>query len=127
MLDCAAAVLVLCSALALPYRLVVVTGGSMAPTCLPGDVAVIERGGTFGVGDVVLVDRGDEGRVIHRVVSCTGGIYVTRGDANPSSDRNPVTASQIRGSYVGRVPLGVVLGGWNSRVSGGTLHNQSHS
>lgn len=99
----------------------------MAPTCLPGDVAVIHECQTFGIGDVVLVDLADGSSCVHRVAARSGHLYVTRGDANRVADRDLVRPAQVRGIMVGRIAFGELLGGWITRVSGGTLHNQSHS
>jgi signal peptidase I len=65
-----------------------VTGASMLPSVLPGEVVFVRQGGIAGArrGELVLFRR--DGRLfVHRVVARgDGGALVTRGDANPASD-----------------------------------------
>lgn len=111
----------------LGLRPVVVAGSSMEPTLSRGDVCVVRAGREIERGDIVLIDRGRGGYVLHRVVRVLGDGFVTRGDASDANDRDVAKSSAIRGSVVMRLPLGALLGGWIQRVRGGTLHNQSHS
>ncbi len=105
--------------LALGYRPVVITTGSMAPTAPTGSVVVARPVADVQAGDL-LVMRG-EGRatVTHRVVEIernpAGGRYaITRGDANSSSDAAPylLGRSELVGRWVvpglGRVLTAVV-------------------
>lgn len=99
----------------------VVTSGSMQPSIDPGDVVMVDVArGRFGVGDVITFRPHDESSlfITHRVVEVLGGDrsnteYVTKGDANPNRDLEPVSANQVVGSVsavlpvVGRVVLGL--------------------
>lgn len=87
----------------------VVGGASMAPTFLPGDVIVFARAvPRVSVGDIVVARRpGWPAGVAHRVVSVgSAGLLVTRGDANPTPDREPLMPASIVGKVVWRVPSG---------------------
>lgn len=86
---------------ALTHRVMLVGGGSMAPALEAGDVAVVQRGAAAGTGDVVLFRRRGYGFVLHRVVGVTvGGALLTRGDSNPSADRDPVSREAVEGRVV---------------------------
>jgi signal peptidase len=88
-----------------PVLLSFVTTGSMQPTLDPGDgfVAVpMEVAGPVHEGDVVVFRAehvGGGGLTTHRVVGETDHGYLTRGDANPSTDQAadepPVQEPQI--------------------------------
>jgi len=75
--------------------------GSMEPTVSTTDVAVLTAAGEPAPGDVVLYRSTDPdtGLVLHRVVDETADGYVTRGDANPTTDQAagspPVTDDRI--------------------------------
>jgi signal peptidase len=99
----------------------VVTSGSMRPSIEPGDVVMVNTGTNHHrVGDVITFRPLDESTlyVTHRVVEVSGrnGVtteYLTKGDANPDRDFEPVVANQVVGSvsavfpFVGRVVLGL--------------------
>jgi signal peptidase I len=91
------------------FGCVVIAGGSMAPTLAPGDVLVFRRPPVdVATHDVVLLRRPDWQRgVVHRIVSvtATGGL-VTKGDANPVADLDPVPYEAVRGRGVVILPLG---------------------
>ena len=88
---------------------VYVQGGSMAPALTPGDLVVYRRAPVAAVeGDVVLIARkGWPAGVLHRVVATrVDGTYTTRGDANPTPDRDPVPRASLLGRAVLSVPFG---------------------
>lgn len=105
----------------LGLEMFVVTSGSMQPTIDPGDVVMVEDGGgRHRVGDVITFRPQEESTlyITHRVVEVRSGVgadaeYVTKGDANPGRDLEPVLANQVVGSvravfpFVGRVVLGL--------------------
>lgn len=69
-------------------RPVKVEGGSMHPALHAGDLVVVQRGCAPAVGDVVLFRLdGDRTATLHRVVGSQADGLVTRGDANPTTDR----------------------------------------
>jgi signal peptidase I len=86
-----------------------ISGNSMKPTLLPGDIVVTRDAApeTVQVGDVVRFRR-DGIDVIHRVKAiqpAAGGelVFVTRGDNNNVDDA-PVLAEQIEGKLVFILP-----------------------
>ncbi len=87
---------------------VVITSGSMAPVLRVGDVVLIQDHPDELVGQrsIVTFRRGDQ-VITHRVfeVEPEQNRYVTKGDANPDPDTDPVPADSVVG--VGRlvVPL----------------------
>jgi len=95
------------------FGIAVVEGGSMEPALHHGDLAVYRRGSTaIERGDIVLFDKpGWPGGVLHRVCDVGGdGSVLTRGDANPVRDRDPVASEDVRGVVVLVVPSGEPLG-----------------
>lgn len=99
----------------------VVTSGSMQPGIDPGDVVMVNVDkGRYEVGDVITFRPREESMlyVTHRVVEVLSGDgadaeYVTKGDANPGRDLEPVTEDHVVGSvravypFIGRVVLGL--------------------
>ncbi len=84
-----------------------VTSGSMRPLVSPGDVVMIRPASPrdLAVNTVVLYDRPDTGRILHRIVEeRPDGTFQTQGDANRSPDSEYVRRSDIRGVAVLAVP-----------------------
>lgn len=86
----------------------VISGSSMNPTLLVGDVVVTREvePGQIEVGDIVRFRQGDA-FVIHRVVEIEESegtfFFVTRGDNNNVEDP-PITASQLEGKVILVIP-----------------------
>lgn len=87
----------------------VVHGGSMEPSIAPGDIVVYRRS-VEGIrsGDIVLFEHPEWPHgVVHRVAEVLpDGRVVTRGDANPSADRDPLDRRRIRGVAAFVLPSG---------------------
>jgi signal peptidase I len=84
-----------------------VTSGSMQPLVAPGDVVMIRPVAVEDLtpNTVVLYDRPDTGRVLHRILEqLPDGTYRTGGDANASPDSIFVHAEDIQGAAVLAVP-----------------------
>jgi signal peptidase I len=83
---------------ALGARLLVVDGGSMAPTYAVGDVLVVTAPTDADLveGAALVVGTGAE-RYVHRVVEVDGDRARLRGDANEVTDPGWVDASAISG------------------------------
>lgn len=92
----------------LMYGAVVVTGASMEPTLVPGDVCVYRRTSTVRSGEIVVFEReGGGGLVVHRAVAVgSRGEVRSKGDANKVADREIVVSEQVRGLVVAALPLG---------------------
>lgn len=104
-----------------PYT---VLTGSMRPTYPPGTLIVVKPHdpATLGVGDAITFQKesGDPEVVTHRIIESRRNskgetTFVTQGDANPSRDKNPVVAEQIRGKVWYSVPY---LGYVNNVITG---------
>lgn len=84
-----------------------VTSGSMQPLVSPGDIVMIRPASPtdLAVNTVVLYDRPDTGRILHRIVEeRPDGTFQTQGDANHSPDSEYVHRSDIKGVAVLAVP-----------------------
>lgn len=89
------------------YPSVVVTG-SMQPTISPGDMIVsTKKAHGVRVGDVIEF-RHDNAWIVHRVIHIERAgdlsFYTTKGDANPTSDKDPVSSQMVRGKVLVVVP-----------------------
>ena len=89
-----------------PWRFVVVQSGSMEPTIMTGDLAIIEVNkspSTATKGDVILFED-SRGRVtLHRIVGKSERGFITKGDNNDNPDPGPV--SMVNGVYLAKIPL----------------------
>jgi signal peptidase len=84
-------------------------GGSMEPALHPGDLLFYRRRpARLRGGDIVVYSHPGWPRgVVHRVVRVLpDGRAVTRGDANPIPDRDPVPSRRLRGRVALVVPVG---------------------
>jgi signal peptidase I len=84
-----------------------VTSGSMQPLVAPGDVVMVRpvEADQLTPNTVVLYDRPDTGRVLHRIVEqLPDGTFITRGDANTSDDSGFLHADEVEGAAVIAVP-----------------------
>lgn len=106
---------------ATPYT---VATGSMRPTYPPGTLVVVRPVAPedVGIGTPITFQResGNGAVVTHRVVAIRYAPdgerqFLTRGDANPVNDRDPVRPVQLRGEVWYAVPL---LGHVNSLLTG---------
>ncbi|MGI9600948.1 MAG: signal peptidase I [Acidimicrobiales bacterium] len=90
-----AAAVVVMAGLALGYRTVIITTGSMGDTIPAGSlvIAAPQAGSTVAVGDVVVMQRPGLTPVTHRVTELHQvdgvAVAVTKGDANESADAAP--------------------------------------
>ena len=84
-----------------------VTSGSMEPLVSPGDVVMIRpiTPEEMTPNTVVLYDRPDTGRVLHRILEqLPDGTFRTGGDANASPDSAFVHVEDVEGAAVLAVP-----------------------
>ena len=86
---------------------IVVSGTSMEPTLIGGDLAILQHADTYSKGDVVAFHV-DGGNVIHRIVGGSSQGFETRGDNRKESDFWKPAASDI----AGRLWFSVSGGGW---------------
>jgi signal peptidase len=92
------------------FRVVVVTGGSMAPAIGAGDAVLVEpaKPGEVGPRDIAVYRTPDGAWVIHRVLETRvvdGRPYlVTKGDANRTADHDLIPAANVQGTVKWRAP-----------------------
>jgi signal peptidase len=117
---------VVVAACVLWVRAVIITGGSMEPVMGPGDVCLVVRGSQPESGDIALLRRKGGRPVVHRVLSvATDGSLETKGDANPTADREAARPEAVVGRVALVVPIGTATRGWIRATRGATLLNQS--
>ena len=87
-----------------PYRILT---GSMEPVLEPGEIVLIDTNDRELEPEDIIAFWEGEHVVIHRVQEVEhDGSYVTKGDANPTKDFNPVNQKEVIGS------LWIKLGVW---------------
>jgi signal peptidase I len=109
------------------YKVLWVSGGSMSPALVPGDVVVVSTRAPLRRGDIALLKPG-AGLVLHRVtrVEDDGRVWA-RGDANPVADLNPTRGSDVHGRVARVLPIGTFLKRWRAGGGCDTLPAQSDS
>lgn len=85
------------------YSTAVVISGSMAQTIEVNDMVVIHRQDTYRTGDIITFES-DDTLVTHRIVGITDGGFTTKGDANNTEDRLPVSRDRIVGKVILIIP-----------------------
>lgn len=85
------------------YSTAVVISGSMSETIEVNDMVVIHRQDAYRTGDIITFEM-DDTLVTHRIVAVAENGFVTRGDANNTEDRYPVTGDRIIGKVVFVIP-----------------------
>lgn len=108
------------------YEPLAVSGESMVPALVHGDLVLVRRGAAATTGDIALVRRAGHGPVLHRVVrEEPDGSVVTRGDANPIDDFDTAARAEVRGVVALYVPCGSWLKRWRGERVSDTLSAQS--
>lgn len=89
---------------------IVALSNSMSPVFKSGDLIIVEKTdcNNIAVGDIIsyFYDNGSSVRTItHRVVEIKNGKYITKGDANNTTDKNIVLCSDVIGVYKSKIPF----------------------
>lgn len=89
----------------LPVQVLYASSGSMEPTIREGDLYIVRGSSDVEEGDVIAFESSRYEQIVtHRVVDRTPDGFVTKGDANPSTDQAgghpPVRDSQVIGEVV---------------------------
>ena len=91
------------------FSSVIVLSGSMEPTFSAGDLLIIREQESYQTGEIVTFEDGGV-LTTHRIVEEMPDGFTTRGDCNNVKDQEKVTAEQVRGAYLIRIPrAGIVL------------------
>ena len=89
------------------YGFAVVVSNSMYPYLEINDLIIVKMTNDYEVGDVVVYDDGAV-LVVHRVVEIDDAVFVAKGDANNSNDKE-YSINLIKGEVVKVIPgLGVL-------------------
>lgn len=95
------AALLVAAPILLGYRPVVVLSGSMAPAYPVGSIIYYKQASfeSLGEGDAITFAIGERSLATHRIVSVNqqAKTFVTKGDANPAQDAEPVPYDRVRG------------------------------
>lgn len=83
------------------FSTAIVLSGSMEPAIHVDDLVIVRERDSYAVGDVVMYE-GENNMITHRIVALEDGAYITRGDANNTSDP-AVPADRVVGKVVGTV------------------------
>lgn len=100
---------------------------SMSPAIEKGDLYIVVESDEAEVGDIATFESADRGGyVTHRVVATDGRSYVTRGDANPSTDQAggmpPVERADLIGTVATVAGRPLVVPGAGSILKGLPSH-----
>ena len=93
------------------FELLVVQSGSMEPAIKTGGLVVVKPAAEYNVGDIITFGTGTRKATVitHRIYEKevdNGRIsYVTKGDANDSSDSNKVLKEDVIGKVLFSVPF----------------------
>jgi signal peptidase len=98
------------------FEVRIVQSGSMEPAISTGSVVVVQAQDTYVVDQVVTFGGVERGSIptTHRIIGTEliAGelVFITKGDANPEADVDPVVATDIRGRVLLAIPaLGYLL------------------
>lgn len=99
------AALLLAAPILLGYRPVVVLSGSMEPAYPVGSIIYYKQTPfeALDKGDAITFAIGEQSLATHRIVSVdrAAKTFVTKGDANPAQDAEPVPYDRVRGKASG--------------------------
>ncbi len=89
----------------------VVLTGSMNPAISEGSITYVKKDTDYRVGDIITFNSLSGSRVTHRIADTDAAGYVTRGDANKTTDTEVVSKGQIIGRSIFTIPYvgGIVL------------------
>lgn len=98
------------------YKAMTVITGSMKPQFNPGDLIIasnLNNLNSVKVGTIITYVNKENVLVTHRVTKINNkdgvNTYITKGDANPVADIEPVSTNQMQGIYKTKIPyLGYV-------------------
>ena len=92
------------------FKLLVVKSGSMEPTIKTGSMVIDKTVGEYQIGDIITFKNSESPSetMTHRLVDIeyqgSTKFFQTKGDANDSPDSAKITADQIVGKVIFKVP-----------------------
>ncbi len=86
------------------YRFFLVQSGSMEPTIMTGDVIIVKGQSDYAARQVITFKDSSDRIVTHRIVDVKNGIFITKGDANRTTDNGNIQINQIIGKLVYILP-----------------------
>lgn len=89
------------------YTFFEIISGSMSPTIEKGDMIIVKLDTEYNVGDIISFKDNDS-VITHRIVEKNDNYYVTKGDANNTTD-NPIKENQIIGKTVKTISQAFIL------------------
>lgn len=83
------------------YRPVVILSGSMENELMTGSTVIVKKTTDVEENDIIFFITKEGTPVIHRYIATTdNGELITKGDANPKEDLEPVSLEQVQGKVV---------------------------
>jgi len=83
------------------YRPVVILSGSMEEELMTGSTVIVKKTKDVEENDILFFITKDGTPVIHRYIATNeNGQIITKGDANPKEDLEPVDLNQVQGKVV---------------------------
>ncbi|MCW1949684.1 MAG: signal peptidase I [Candidatus Shapirobacteria bacterium] len=86
------------------YKVFLVQSGSMSPTLNTGDVVIIKPVSQYRSDDIITFNSNQNFTITHRIIKDIDGSFTTKGDANPVSDQNTISTSDILGKVFFTIP-----------------------
>ncbi len=88
----------------LPFQLYLVQSGSMAPAIMTGDIVVVKKSAVYHKGETITFYDQNHRVITHRIIKQFDqnqrSNFVTKGDANETSDRQTVSQPKVIGKVV---------------------------
>ena len=96
------------------YSSLTVTTGSMQGTINSGDLILIKDQDEYKIGDIVtFIHEGQKVPTTHRIIfKNSDGSFITKGDANNTQDKLPVTNDEILGEVIDVYPNWGIFTTW---------------
>ncbi len=87
------------------YSKAIVLTDSMQPEISAGDLLIYKSQDEYGIDDIVIFYDDDvDAYVTHRIVRKHADNFYTKGDANNSEDKSPLTVDCIEGKVILKIP-----------------------
>ncbi|MFA5750230.1 MAG: signal peptidase I [Candidatus Shapirobacteria bacterium] len=86
------------------YRSFLVQSGSMEPSIMTGDIIIINKQKQYFKNDVITFQNEKNGIVTHRILNIEKNKFITKGDANRTSDPEEITQDIILGKVIITIP-----------------------